>query len=254
VTGKPLDPNLHPLVDDGLLIPMGAYAGITSLNQYGRNPSCAAGAEEEIWNGSEVYSWPATALMTKLSQTTDQEALRGETVHIHGLDGNWDLVEQDVVLNGTLTTTPVVLATPLIRVFFAEVNADTLADSTIRLHNDAENVDYLVMPVGNNTTALGWYTVPAGKTAYMTNYWAHHNPATGATFTSNLIRLRAVDNANGYASKVVHQRGVPEDSGFRHPFTPYRKFTEKTDLYLTSAPVGAAADVSAGFDLILVDN
>ena len=254
MTGKPLDPNLHPLVDDGLLIPMGAYAGITSLNKYGRNPSCAAGAEEEIWNGSAVYTWPTTAVISHIEQATDQAALRGVDVRVLGLDANYAEVDQLVTLNATNTTTAVALTTPLLRVYFAEVQGATLATAAITLHNVGDTIDYFVMPVGNNTTALGWYTVPAGKTAYMTNYWAHHNPTTGQTFTSNLIRLRARDNANGYASKVVHQRGVPEDSGFRHPFTPYHKFSEKTDIILTSAPVGAAADVSAGFDLILVDN
>ncbi len=232
----------------------GQIPGHTHINQYGRNPLCAAAASEEIWEGSVVYTWPATALMTKLSQTADQVALRGEHVRIMGLDGNWDLVEQSVTLNGAATTTPVVLTTPLLRVYFAEVNGGAVADSTIRLHNDAENLDYFVMPTGNNTTALGWYTVPRGHTAYMTNYWAHHNPTTGQTFTSNLIRLNATDNANGYARKVIHQRGVPEDGGFVHPFFPYRKFEGKCDIILTSSPVAAAADISAGFDLILVED
>ena len=32
------------------------------------------------------------------------------------------------------------------------------------------------------------------------------------------------------------------------------RFTEKTDVFITSTPVGAAADISAGFDLYLMDN
>jgi len=39
-----------------------------------------------------------------------------------------------------------------------------------------------------------------------------------------------------------------------HEFKPYRKIEEKTDVWVTGAPVGKAASVSAGFDLILVDN
>jgi hypothetical protein len=40
----------------------------------------------------------------------------------------------------------------------------------------------------------------------------------------------------------------------RVPYEPYYKFNEKTDIYFTAAPVGKPADVSLGFDLILVDN
>jgi len=233
----------------------GADSTLTSVNQYGRNPDCAANASEEIWNGSVVYSWPATALMTHVSQTADQETMRGQTVHIHGLDGDWNPVEQDVVMDATLTTNAVALDPALLRVHFAEINSGVVVTGTpIRLHNAGETIDYFVMPVGNQTTALGWYTVPAGKVAYMTQYWAHHNPTSGQTFTSNLIRLWAKDNVNGYARKVIHQVGVPEDGGFVHPFEPYLKFTEKTDIMLTASPTSASADVSAGFDLLLTND
>jgi len=40
----------------------------------------------------------------------------------------------------------------------------------------------------------------------------------------------------------------------QHNFAPYYKFTEKSDIILKGAPTGASVDVSAGFDLILVDN
>ena len=252
-----LDQNGFNLADPKLDIARGAYRYATSVNQYGRNPSCAAGADEEIWNGSVAYSYPTSALMTKVSQTADQAAMRGQTVRIHGLDANWDYVEQDVILDAANTTTHVVLATlgtPLMRVFYAEINGSVVTTSSVRLHNDAETVDYFVMPTGNNTTALGWYTVPAGHTAYLTNWWANHNPTQGQTFTSNLIRLWATDNVNGYARKTRGQKGIAPDGGFVHHYNPYMVFTEKTDIVLTASPVGAAADVSAGFDLIQVKN
>jgi len=193
--------------------------------------------------------------MTHVSQGIDQEAMRGQTVHIHGLNSDWELVEQDVVLDATLTTNQVALDPPLLRVHFAEINSGiVVAGSPISLHTDGGGTNYFVMPVGNQTTALGWYTVPAGRVAYMTQYWAHHNPTSGQTFTSNLIRLWAKDNVNGYARKVIHQIGVPEDDGFVHPFEPYLKFTEKTDIMLTASPTSASADVSAGFDLLITND
>jgi len=249
-----LDQNGFNLADPKLDIARGVYRYATSVNQYGRNPSCAAGADEEIWNGSVAYSWPDTALMTKLSQTTDQAALRGATVHIEGLDANWNLVKQSVVLNASLTTTAVALGTPLLRVYYAEIHGTVASTSSVRLHNDAEDTDYFVMPTGNNSTALGWYTVPAGHTAYLTNWWANHNPTQGQTFTSNLMRLWKKDNVDGSARITVGQQGIAPDGGFVHHYNPYMVFTEKTDIVLTASPVGAAADVSAGFDLIQVKN
>jgi hypothetical protein len=49
--------------------------------------------------------------------------------------------------------------------------------------------------------------------------------------------------------------GLPDDGHFAHFFSPYYRFTEKTDIAMTSSPVAVqAVDVSAGFDLIVVDN
>lgn len=37
-------------------------------------------------------------------------------------------------------------------------------------------------------------------------------------------------------------------------YKPYYKFTEKTDIYYIASPVGKAASVSLGFDLMLINN
>ena len=250
----PVGPNGSPCTDNNLLVAMGCYDGVTAINKFGRNTAVASGVEEEIWDGSAAYSFPATALITSISQTTDQTALRGESVEIQGLDANYALVTQTAVLDGTLSTTVVTLTTPLIRVFRAKIQSSVVADSTVRIHNAGETQDYAVISVGNQQTEMAIYTVPAGKTAYLTNYWGHHNPATGATFTSNPIRLWKKDNVNGYAKQIEHIVGVPEDAGFQHMFAPYIRIGAQFDIFITSQPAGAGADISAGFDLIVVDN
>jgi len=87
----------------------------------------------------------------------------------------------------------------------------------------------------------------------MTSYYATVNPGTNLNPTSNPIRLWARDNANDYAKQIKHVLGLV-DGNFQHYFDPYFRVTEKTDIYITAQPVGKAADVSAGFDLIVVDN
>ena len=240
-------------MDLGLLVPAGVYEGILSINKFGRNSAVAIGTEEVIWDGSGTYSFPATALITHVSQTADQVAMRGGLVNIQGLDANWEMVTQIATLDATNTTTIVELATPLIRCFRALIMSDTAIDSTVRVHNAAENVDYAIVGVGNNQTLMAIYTVPAGFTAYMTSYYAHVNPGTNLDPTSNPIKLYAINNEHGSIPVIKHVVGQTT-GGFQHKFDPYAKYTEKTDLYLTATPVGKAADVSAGFDLILVDN
>lgn len=244
-----------PLTDSGLLIPMGVYPGITGVNKFGRNAAVVSGGTEEIWDGSGTYVFPATALMVKLSQTTDQAALRGETVEVQGLDADWNLVIQEVVLDATLTTTPVVLATPLIRVFRMRIFSAVAPDSTVRLHNTAESQDYAIIGVGNNQTLMAIYTVPLGKTAYMKCVYATFLPGGGAP-TTLTVKLFSKDNANGYIKHVRHVFGlaIDGDSRYERMFHPHKVFPEKTDIFMEATTVAASADVSAGFDLILLDN
>ena len=244
-----------PIEDLGLLSAMGIYGGMSAMNKFGRNAAVVSGGSEEIWDGSAVYSFPATALMTSISQTTDQSTLRGESVEIQGLDANWALVTQTAVLDGTLTTNVVTLSTPLIRCFRMEIQSAVVSTSPIRVHNAGETQDYAIVSTGQGQTLMAIYTVPAGKTAYMHNFYGTFDPAAGSP-TSLLLKLWAKDNANGYAKQIKHIAGIniSSSSTFTREFYPYKRFPEKTDIFLEGTTVGAAADVSAGFDLIVCDN
>lgn len=257
MTTIPRDENSVPIIDTNLEFARGVISGYSCVNKFGQNTAIASGGTEEIWDGSAAYVFPATALMTSISQTTDQSAMRGKTIQVQGLDANWVLTTQNAVLDATLTTNVVTLSTPLIRVFRMKVLANVVSTSPIRVHNAAENQDYAVIGTGNNQTLMAIYTVPAGKTAYMTNYYATMNPGGGAPTTLD-IKLWGRDNANTYEKQLKHILGLNGNVGayssFQHKFSPYYIFTEKTDVYIEATTSGAAANVSAGFDLILVDN
>ena len=248
--------NPLPVTDLMLEIPRGNISGVACVNKFGRNSSIASGSTEDIWDGSSAYSFPATALMTSISQTSDQVALRGETVQVQGLDANWELTVQDATLDASNTTTIVALDTPLLRVFRLKVMSDVVCTSSIRVHNAGETQDYAAITTGNNQTLMAIYTVPANKTAYMTAYYASLNPVANQDPTTMHIRLWARDNHNSYQSQLKHVMGLDADatSYWRHEFKPYYKFSQKTDIYIDGTTVGKAADISAGFDLILIDN
>ncbi len=244
-------------MDFMLEVAKGNITGTTGVNKFGRNSAVASGGTEEIWDGSAAYVWPATALMTKISQTTDQAAMHGGDVMIEGLDASWDFVTQTATLNGADSITPVTLATPLIRCFRMEVQENVVTTSPIRVHNDAESQDYAIIDTGNNQTLMAIYTVPNGKTAYMTSFYASVQLGGGAP-TDLDMKLWARDNDNSYAKKLKHVLGlnpnVDANNQNQHNFAPYKKFTQKTDIFVTGTTVGTSVDVSAGFDLIVVDN
>ena len=241
--------------DTGVLLAAGSLTGYSTVNKFGQNEDSAAGVLEDIWDGSTTYSYPSVATMTHISQTADQVALRGGKIEIQGLDSSWNLNVQTATLNSSNTTTPTALSTPLIRAFRMKVVTNTVSNSPIRLHNAAETVDYAIIGSGNNQTLMALYTVPNNKTAYMVNYYCSVTRSTANDPTGTEIRLWAADRKNDYEFQIKHAIGLPSASTpYDQPFYPYVKFTERTDIKMTSFCTDKAGDVHAGFDLILVDD
>ncbi len=245
-----------PPTDFLLEVAKGNIGGVVGVNKFGRNMDIAAGTTEDIWDGSALYSFPATALMTSISQTTDQVAMRGATIEVQGLDASWDAVTQNATLDASDTTTVVTLTTALIRCFRMKVLANVVGASEIRVHNAGETQDYAIIGTGNNQTEMAIYTVPNGKTAYLVDYYANMNPAATKDPTTMQIRLWFRDNGNGHESRLMNTLGLDADatSHFSHAFNPYMIATQKTDIYIDGTTVGKAADISAGFDLLLGTN
>jgi hypothetical protein len=146
----------------------------------------------------------------------------------------------------------------MIRVFRGEVNENVVNDSPIRCHNAGETVDYAIIDTGHNQTTMALYTVPAGKTAYMTRYYASAVESTGKEPKSTEIALWTADRLKGYEFQLKSIIGIPKAGSYTevnfNPATGGNTMSERTDIKITAKPTGEIANVAAGFDLIVVDN
>lgn len=227
----------------------------TVLHKFGWNPSIADAGTEEVWDGSAAYSYPTTALMTRISQTTDQAAMRGATIEVQGLDINWALVTQNATLNASNTTTAVVLTTALLRVFRMRVLANVVGDQDIRVHNTAENQDYAIITAGNNRSLMAIYTVPADKELHLSYYYGDAIETTAGGKPDVIeFKLWIADRENGYEFELVHANGLPKlEKAAQFEFSPPSKIPAKHDIKITASPSAAAAIVHAGFGGYLFD-
>ena len=237
----------------------GDLAGKSVVNKFGASASVADGVAEEIWDGAVAYVWPTTASITHIRSAVDSATTQGMVVEVQGLDTDYALVVQNATLDGTDSTTEVVLTTALRRVFRMKVLDASSTDQLIQVGPTGFASQQGIIQIGNNQTLMAIYCVPAGKTAYVTSYYGSiigeaGPPATLPDFV--LFRLWARDNDNGYAPQLKHETGTAlvGSSQTAHNFLPYFKVNEKTDVWLEATPDGDDAYVSAGFDLILVDN
>ena len=248
---------LHKLSNNYNFAGSGTTPGTSVVNKFGANPEVAADTKEDVWDGAGSYTFLTTAAITHIRAGVDSATTQGSTIEVQGLDASWDLVVQTKDLDGTNSTTEVALDTPLIRVFRMKVLEDAVMDQDIWAGDDdfVVGAASAIILAGNNQTLMAIYTIPAGYTGYMTAYYASVVDATNKTPTSTEIGLWAADRASSYEFQLKHQLGIAEAaSGFRHEFSPYVKFNEKTDVKITALPADEPAHVHAGFDLILVND
>jgi hypothetical protein len=237
----------------------GNIPGHSQVNKFGENPDITAGTTEDVWDGGGTYSFPTTASITHIKAAVNSAATRGLAVEVQGLSESWVLKVETVTLNAADSSTEVALPVPLRRVFRMKVVDNTVADQDIWVGPTGVVAGTAngIIQAGNNQTLMAIYTVPAGKTAYMTKYYAGDLPDNVRTPDSVEFRLWIADRGKPHEFQVKHMRGVPlNGDGFEHDFKPYLMIPEKSDIKISAEVFGGVGDDGhphAGFDLILVD-
>ena len=253
--------------ENGLAIAKGEVEGTGFVHKFGKAPDFATSdGEVTVWDGAEDGA--AWELMRYVYSTTDDidsisSSDNGDTqnILIQGLDANWEEVTQIITLTGQ---TRAALTTPLIRVFRA-FNADSTEFAghvfvyvdgplTTGIPNTNADIRVVIQPE-HQQTLMALYTIPAGKTGYARSGYVS---TAGASKASN-YPSRVIGRGFGGVFRTIHTASISDtgSSSYQHTFTEPEKFPEKTDIeFLTSmtATGASGAAVSAGFDIVLVDN
>lgn len=252
--------------EGGMAIAKGDVAGTSFIHKFGEAPSFSTvDGVVSVWDGADennidqmVYQYSSTADIDRLSSSSAGDT---QDIEVQGLGAGYVPVTQTVTLTGQ---TPVALTTPLLRVFrLKNVNSTDNAghvycfvDGTVTagVPNTPADVRAVIQP-GNNQTLMAIYTVPAGYTGYMRDYYV---ATAGASRSSEYpCQLRA--RPEGQVFQLKHKIAL-QDGGttyLQHIFEEPEVFAEKTDLEIRVASTAGGAtgvDISGGFDIVLVVN
>ena len=217
-------------------IASGAVTGHSHINKFGYSDNIAN--LSTIWDGSNIYTYSTSAgAVTVSSSSSDDD---GAVIEVQGLDADYNLVVQDITIDGTG-------ATNLIRIFRARVKTPA-TDETVNVGiisvNIATNLRAKIL-AGKGQTLMAVYTVPAGKTGYLLNLTMSVNKDVDVVY-----RLMAREQGGAFNIKgQFGTYGTPIDHNYPVPLV----FTEKTDIEI-QADAGNTSGGGATFDLILVDN
>jgi hypothetical protein len=253
--------------ENGLAIARGDVTGTTFEHKFGNAPDFdSTDLTVTVWDGAEdatawenmVYDYSTTADIDSISSSSAGDT---QEITVEGLDINYNIVTQTKTLNGQ---TRVALDTPLFRCYRAyNSNATNLVGHVFVYVNGAltggvpnNNADIraIIDPI-NQQTEMALYTVPAGKTGYMRSWYA---ATAGASKNANyFITLKSREATRVFRVKHTSALNETGTSAYQHTYVEPEVFPEKTDIEMTVSILGTgvtAASVSAGFDMVLVDN
>jgi len=224
----------------GQLIAMGEIENATDINKFGFNPSVGA-AFETVWDAGGTYSFLASPqLLTVTSQDETPANDNGVQVTLEGLDGNYEALSETVTLAGLGTATTQNTFLRIHRAYIA--NGQAPGDDILIEYN---SVTYAQITYDYNQTLMAVYTVPAGYTAYLQNL------RVGIGKQKEVIARLQVREFGGIfrTRALLSSFGAPIDKEWTVP----EVYPEKTD-FMVMATANAVTDISASFEIILVEN
>lgn len=250
VPNMPYGEYLHEVVK-------GSFPGKTSLFKFGRSDTIST-TEQVIWDGGggAAYEFPTVLETITIVSNSANDVAAGtgaRTMIVYGLDDNYDEVSDVITLTGT---TPVVTTQTYRRVHRAFVlTAGTNSilgganDGTITItHTTSTQVLAQIKP-NNGQTLMGIYTIPAGKTFFITGLSLSVGQGKDCTF---YVRTRnGITSADSFSVKYSSEM---YEAAFTTALTTPFRISEKSDMCITAITSAGSIEASVSWGGILIDN
>ena len=223
-------------------IARGLYANASTIHKFGGNSDIDTGSTpESVWSGGGLYPWSEFNNHQFLFLQSDNAADTG-SVNVQGLDNNYNLISEDVSINGLSSISTQYQYKRVFRLKYSN-GTSNVGIITARAGSGTGTVTAQI-DAGAGQTLMALYTVPKDYTAY-------------------LVYLDITVDANKVAHIDLKAREPSTDFRIKHPveitgqygreFPMPISFPEKTDIDLVVSSVESNnTKVSANFDLILI--
>jgi len=229
------------------------YHAPANIFAYGTTPA-TANLFRTVWENMATtdYVFPTSASTMTLVSTVNTDTA---TITITGTDASYNLISENLVLNGTTNVTTV---NSYFRINNISVSAGSATNPTGVITLSVSSTVYAQIntaTVGGSTASIGTsqmavYTVPTGYTFYG---WRYGSFSSFNGNTSNYTTYRAITNSQSGAQRVVVQ--TPFNTVYEvHRHFPF-PYSAGTDLrFQIASSVGTAAIVSINVGGVLVAN
>lgn len=237
----------------GIQVSNGDIDGVGYIEKFGYQDDVPNGDIATVWDSTGLYDYLDTATAVTVTSNDPDDNPTGSgarQVEIQGLDQDYNLVLELVDLGATSTTT-------FIRVFRVRVCVSggtnpnqgviTVAGggkTLAQIGKLANNAD------GHGQTNMCVYTVPAGKTAYLTQWTVSSGKPNADTVAKLMVRDTLHPDDGAWNVKDIAEI---QASSFIKEYKVPMQFTEKSDIEVRAFS-NTGSSCSSSFNLILIDN
>lgn len=229
----------------------------SSFCQFGINTAVGT-SNETVWIGSSLYTFPAAASILKVSSSSANDAAAGtgaRTIQIEGLNAAYEPVVETVILNGQteVNTTNSYLRVNKMTVLTAGSGGTSVGNIYAGTGTVTAGVPAVVVNqtgVLANETESGFYTVPAGYTAFINMWTMSSGNTTADEWTRFTLRIRPEGGVFG----IKAQYHIPASGIYECKAAYPLPIPEKADLEILAATSDGSASVSTQLQIVLIKN
>jgi hypothetical protein len=237
----------------------GDVDGYAAIHKFGRNPD-VGNAPETVWMHGGKYQYlavnsPSTVYAYSANSEDSASGTGARTITIQGLDNNFNEIEETITVNGAVSTKTFLR---IYRAFVATAGSTSTNVGNVLISTGAGGTGTVLADIGTigtgttfglGQTQLALYTIPAGKTGYLTTWNVGCAPMNNKATV--LLKSRELDGVDvPFRTKdIVDLVGGYHTQNYSIPL----RFPEKTDIEVVAAG-DSNTIISSSFDIILVDN
>lgn len=202
----------------------------------------------DLWEGpTGTYVFPTTGIQMQVVSSSANDTLAGtgaQKVHIHYLDSNYNYNVETINMNGLAVVNTV--ATNIFRINgFHVVQVGTVNGSSagnISIQSVGGAVTYGYISAGYNTARQAIYTIPAGKTGYISHWQCGSGTSSGQHFTQVEIRATCHKGIRWPGVFLAVDVASTLNSNNEISFGTPIPIPEKTDVKMSAISDSAAAN------------
>lgn len=243
------------LPDFLMLVSAGLIPGVSALFKFGKNQDIDTGtAPEDIISGGgdKLFPTAASTISTASSSASDGVGGTGiRSVVIEGLDSNYDIISEEILLNGV---TPVVSTKSFLRVnrmYGTLSGSNQKAVGTI----DATHSEGIIseIPIGDGQSSDATYTVPRNHVLLVDRFTASLERSSAGAAAEIHFEIKLFEQ-NTWREQADVSIAASGSSYIQRDTELWFRAPEKADVRIHASQVASNNTfIAASFDGLLID-